>query len=345
MTVLLHSLIAPVSIKDALLSSIQLISSIYAGYFYLKVLHDLGPKYVYKVMLFLAILILLGSALELLNTPVKQMSELFRFNYYGSMNTGLNYRALIHYGGARPYFFTSEPSHIAKYFITIFMIIYSTSPRKAKNVILLLTLYIFSVIIIRSPLLLIIIALIVGYEYFIAKSLKISGKISSVFLIGMIIFISTIYMGNRFDSIQTGRDVSYFIRIGSLDEILLKTLKEYPLFGVGIGGKTIMESIVTDVYYDFGMMHSSIEGGNAERIANYLVVLILYFGLITSTVIFYLFYKILKISYIPNWYFLMFSVLAYSFSEGGMVTARVWVYIYSIVYISHVKSTWKELSH
>ena len=153
------------------------------------------------------------------------------------------------------------------------------------------------------------------------------------FVIILIIPFVYILMKGRIESILSGGDVSFFIRIASLPLIFKSISEQYFLSGVGIGGIEIIENAVIDSYIKSGFGKMLTLASNANRIANYFFTSFIYFGIIAGSFFYYMIFKLLKINSLNNKFFFYFMFITYSFFEGGLVTARVWIFIFIILFI------------
>ena len=135
------------------------------------------------------------------------------------------------------------------------------------------------------------------------------------------------------NSIASGQDVSFFIRISSIPLIFQIISEKHLLSGVGLGGIEIIEDEVITAYIRAGFSKNLIKGSNANRIASYIFSSIIYFGIIAGTVFYLILYRLLSLKNISNIFIFCIIFIVFGFFEGGLVTARVWIFVFSLVFI------------
>ena len=116
---MLHSFFAPVNFIESLNSIAQLFVSILIGFYFFQLLKSFKTPHLYRICLSVVIITLIGCFFEILGLPIKSFSDWFRSKFLFSSATE-NLRDVVHYGFARPYFFTTEPSHVAKFLFILF---------------------------------------------------------------------------------------------------------------------------------------------------------------------------------------------------------------------------------
>lgn len=226
-----------------------------------------------RYFLYATVLILVGCILENLEI-IKDISDSFRvrmfpFVYYNDV------RDIVDHGGIRPKLFTSEPSWVAGSFVlvsTVWLIL-SESPKKIAVYLSLLT---AMLLVSRSPVLFIGVTNLVAHiglserqhmrgsswlrrKYISRKYIKIvvAAAIGSL----LIAIVLVTFLQQRFENVLSGIDGSVTLRLYTPALIALETVRKYPIFGAGIGGKESIEPIMYSVFTSLDINVARIEEG------------------------------------------------------------------------------------
>ena len=156
---------------------IQLIySSSVALLFFINV-RKWEPELVSKLFLGFAIFILIGTMLEVYSL-FKDLSDDFRHWVFRRGIYEADLRDLALYGQIRPKLFTSEPSHVAKFYILSLFVWFALSRNSWRYMI-----YVFlmagGLIIIRSPVIVLSIPLALAVEILLRKSISLSSIVTN----------------------------------------------------------------------------------------------------------------------------------------------------------------------
>lgn len=236
-----------------LLSEVQLIYSMVIAFTGYVLISRLDRTTARSICRNLIALVLIGCVFEL-TTSFERFVNLIRYFIYPPLDVaGEDSRASILFGGPRPNLFASEPAHLAIFCLIIFLgwwaLAYS---RKEKVVVLLLTF--LTLVIIRSPILLLCPVCYYLLELHTAnKSIfslirfpRLLG-IGLLFLAALSAMVSLPRISERVDRIISGADDSFNIRIVAPAYYTMGVLRVTPLFGIGIGGTKTLRS--RDLYF------------------------------------------------------------------------------------------------
>lgn len=227
----------------------QLIYSMWVAFTGYILITRLDGSMVRKICIVMLLLILCGCILELTTNFLAVVNDV-RYAIYPPYDVAApDTRASYLFGGQRPNFFASEPSHLASFVVLLLMgwWIFARS-RLDKTVIGVVMLS--SILIIRSPIILIALAgfflvdIYQGQRSFVSALLKMRTVTASMALLAIFaIAVAIPPVTKRVQMIANGKDDSFNIRIVAPIFYAQNVLTESPLFGTGIRGTKTEESM------------------------------------------------------------------------------------------------------
>jgi len=134
------------------------------------------PELVSKLFMGFVLFILVGAMLEVY-TPFKYLSDEFRHWGFRSGLYEADLRDIFTYGQIRPKLFTSEPSHVAKFYI-LSLFVWFALTRNAWRYFIYIFFMAGGLTIIRSPIIVVSIPLALGVEIFLRKSINLSSIVT-----------------------------------------------------------------------------------------------------------------------------------------------------------------------
>jgi|GEM_PF-5435837 len=142
------------------------------------------------------------------------------------------------YGGIRPKLFTTEPSHIAKFYVLMLLAWYATA-RTSWRVPGLYALLAGGVLLVQSPTVLV--ALPACWIADLCRSRGGLGwllaAVAALLLAPLALVAGESLFAGRLAHILSGQDTSFLLRIVLPFEVMARVWSDYPLFGLGFGAK------------------------------------------------------------------------------------------------------------
>jgi len=274
-------------------------------------------KTLFAWMLFIAI----GVAAEATLPAVHQLSDSFRvWAYDGRFIYSDDMRDLGEYGRVRPKLFTQEPSHISKSLIVFGAGWYLLARGRSKRFWWLLSCVVVTTVFLRSPFVL----LAVPMAWLLDRSA--SGKrlpaagipvaVTAAGLVALQVFSA------RFESIQSGRDLSFVSRYQAPFEVTSRVLERHPLFGVGIGAK---EALWDDMAAALGPFFSAsyLRKVYLDHFNNAFANSLMFFGVVGAIIFYILVARWAKSFGVPTFAALL-VVLVFFQLDGALEGIRMW---------------------
>jgi len=224
-------------LPEQLTSYVQLVLAITSsiGVFRsLQMVGRLNPAGLSRTALWIFVLMSLGIALEVAG-PLRPVSDAIRGAIYDFGLYSNDTRDIGSYGWIRPKLFTSEPSHLGKFYgLCLFMAV-ACSPKLRFQVWLLLISLPF-IILVRSP------AVLPGLMCTCALvTLRIGPRriLLNPFILVMLVVFCGFFVYEIVETIRTRliqtMDPSLYIRLVRPFQLVLRTIEARPLLGYGIG--------------------------------------------------------------------------------------------------------------
>ena len=335
---------------------VHLFYSIVFSYFIFLFFLRYNPNKVARIFGIVSLLIIIGCILENYFPPFRTLSNNFRHLFFKKNVYEADLRDLILFGSVRPRLFTTEPSHVAKFFILSLFIWFTLTMNKKKYILFTLA-SVAGLFLIKSPVVVLIYPLAFVAEMFLFRDLRFfnelknfyqNGKIKKIyFRIFFILIILVILLAlaaftvlsKRVEQIIHGEDLSFLMRIFAPPWISYEVLKQYPIFGIGITAKELLISIITNVFKNFGFIVYDI-----NAITNVLWLFIIYYGLGGSLLILFIGKKFLNRVGIYSYSFLVGSILIFSQTMGGYVTIRWWFVVFMFILVNFFRTHHSQFS-
>jgi len=248
------------------------------------------PRAVQKTLFAWLVFIVVGVTLEKLFPPFREFSDTVRRIIFEGRwiydNPG---RDMRDYGFIRPKLFTQEPSHVAKSFVIFGTGWYVLSSFRRRFTLLLVCTAIVTLFL-GSPIVLLVVPL-AWFVNRVAAGRAISGiVVAGIPLLGVAAVLLTQVFSARFTGIRNGTDASFFSRYQGPYEVAIRTVAEYPVFGVGIGAK---EALWKEIYavYSFIYERSWLYRHYVEILSNAFANSFSFFGIVGALIFYFLIAK------------------------------------------------------
>ena len=247
------------------------------------------PETIRKTLFLWMIFVVGGVFLETEFSAFRAMSDAFRYAVFeGRFIYDSEVRDLREYGFVRPKLFTQEPSHVAKAFVVFGAGWYVLAARWRLPLLLACTALV--TLFLGSPIILLVLPLAWFLDR-VASGRSVSGVVAAGLpVLGIIAIAIGQVFSTRLARILSGQDASFVVRYQGPYEVALKTIEQYPIFGIGIGAKEALWEQIHVVYSPFFRS----EWGASWLYSNYLSILgnafansLAFFGIV-GAVIFYL---------------------------------------------------------
>jgi len=300
-----------------------------------------------KLFIFLTLILLFGSYIEVLVPQFRSIVEFIStlihndsINYI-SNEWSLNRDIIAHGGFARPSFFSSEPSNLAKSYVIFNALWFSSTQKKPNDLFKVLILLLLGFVAIRSPIIVLgAIICVILFIIYRKRSIKNILLNQIIFLFVILIFIFMYYvLKDRFTDIVLGYDTSANNRF-IVPLFLVKSSFEYNfLFGIGVSGSEVLLNQYNLLHsyfqvkehdiYTIGMVFPNSVFAHFAYLGA--------FGGVSSIYILNKFFKCFNNSNMKLFWLITFLV---SLTLGGYVGVYFWTYIFLVKVISntHISS-------
>ncbi len=145
-----------------------------------------------------------------------------------------NLRDQVLYGGVRPKLFTSEPSHVAKFYMVMLLVWYVTASAWWRTP-AVYSLLLAGVTVVQSPTMLVALPAIWAAD--LCRSRAGAGWLLAVALAPLGLTAAEALFAGRLEHILTGQDTSFIYRAVMPFDVMARVWADHPLFGLGIGAK------------------------------------------------------------------------------------------------------------
>lgn len=228
----------PEDLLNQTLSWMLLLLSLACGSIYAARLRDFGKVRIGQWFWWTAIILLVGAGLEI-SGPMKGLSDAFREVVYSDGLYTNDARDLANVGYVRPKLFTSEPSHLAKFFLLCVVISSLAKGKIFRHLVLLF----FGFAILGSSTVLLGLPILVAIG--VSKGLKTKRYRQVALLGGPIGFALALALGiwAVFDRLGFGGntiEASAFMRVVRPFLIAQLAFWEHPFVGFGMGSEALL---------------------------------------------------------------------------------------------------------
>ncbi|WP_299734774.1 hypothetical protein [uncultured Endozoicomonas sp.] len=318
-------------LADRINSLLILIYSISLGYIAFCMLLTSNKVFLESVFFKIVVVLLFGSFLEVA-TPFKQIVTLFKESLYYEHYLAFE-RDIEFFGIVRPTFFSSEPSHLAIFFMFCLLNWWLLTENKKKNLIYMVSL-LASLLVIRSPVLIGgFIFLAFNFIFFELKKLNAYQKPLAILILPAFFLISLYFLSDffaaRLDAMFSLRDASFVIRIVVPPMLTYEVITASPLFGVGIGGKEVLFSEIINLYDYFDVPPVIYVGRLGQQFNNLFWEYIQYYGLLGGSIGLYLFRRLFFALSLESFIlYIFFIMLLWSQFFGAINGVRFWSFFF-----------------
>ena len=287
----------------------------------------------------LTLVLLVGAALEVFVPPFKALSDSFRHIVFAHGVYENDTRDLLLYGAVRPKLFTSEPSHLAKYFV-LFTVAWFLITTKKQKYLWFFAYVIIGTFLIRSPIVLI--APIIGLASLLARK-EMNNHQKIVLLIVLFALLTPMALLSaetllipRLERISAGTDTSFIVRFLAPLQVMASVLRDHPILGLGFGAKelgldytnealTLLSNADYDVEYK-GLGH------------NFLFTSVIQFGLVGFPIFVLLLWRMLKIFAREELFLVTITMFGFMQAMGNPNSFRIWFFLFVLCAVVNVRS-------
>ncbi len=291
------------------------------------------------------VFLIVGVALELW-TPLRAVSDAFRSEFFSVLDPrNSDAREQLIAGGLRPKFFTSETSHLAKWFL-LGLAAWLAASRGPGRYLRFLLAAGAGAALIRSPITLGGLAVIVMALLYIDQERGVSGLLRrgdvrrlvlfAVVGLGAAVLVAAIggtFLRGRLLRLVSGQDFSTLIRLVAPVFVAERVLTVYPLFGVGLGGNELLLTPVKESFVSLGIPLSSFaaEENLIQKVTNAFWLHWIYLGLAGGLAQIATLAAALRMFRVRHRGYLVVFVLMYANVQGAYYGARLWTAIFVIL--------------
>lgn len=334
-------------VTSRVLSFIYLLYSVAIGYALYLELSGWSRREVAALFLGVMLFILVGCALEDYVPLFRSLSNAFRSAVFERGVYGADTRDQVLFGMIRPKLFTSEPSHVAKFFLlssTVWLGLTNTRYRYLKFGAMAAA----ALILIRSPILILTVPLALIVKIWldsdgVIRTMTRAPTRDRLFLAALMVAgvallgvaIGTI-LQERFLRILAGRDGSFFLRIVAPMQIAVRAILHNPVFGVGLGGNDAIADEMRAVFRLSTVDVGRIEDNLASKVFNLFWMHWMFLGLVGGTAVLAALGWMTRVLGGRRLAFVFLSLLIFSQTMGGYVGARAWTFLFMLVIVSVV---------
>lgn len=297
-----------------------------------------------KLFLFFVMFILIGCTLENY-AGLGPISDAFRQTVFESGIYDSDRRDVWISGIIRPKLFTSEPSHVGKFFILSLITWLALSTYRWRYF-LFIVFFTLGFFLIRSPMVLMCVPAAMLVYFFLErkKGANLRQQVAFIFSLGVLGMVASILiltfavtiLSNRISQTEAGKEDSFSVRILAPVFITGLTLQKSVLFGAGISGT---ESIWPEIRA--GLTAAGIGGASEAQeldkfLKNVFFMHWIYYGLLGGILMVFVIYRFMLAMGVehPLFCFLLVSVFANTMS--GPNSPRFWTFFIVTMLISQI---------
>jgi hypothetical protein len=233
---------------------IQLTYSLAIGYALFLTVRRADRRQIARLFLAFALVIVVGCLLETYG-GFRPISDAVRNVLYSKGLYENDARDLLFYKRVRPKFFASEPSSVT-FCYTLFTFIWLVTSQWRWKLPLYLVLVGLGLFAMPGPTLLLMLVLLLPYLLFLdsrrrgridATRFLVVAMVAALFALMALLLAKTLF-AERFESVTSGNDPSFFYRVQGPALAGLDIMRRYPVTGVGLTGEPFIEREITNLY-------------------------------------------------------------------------------------------------
>lgn len=320
-------------------SSLLLILGIVLGYLFFNAASFVETERLSKILLAVIVFIITGMIFEVSGFGyVAEISDLFRHYFFeGHMYTS-DLRDISLHGGIRPKFFTSEPSHVAKYLCVFIVCWWLISQDRNKNY-LVIFFTLLGTILLRSPQMVAIPVAFIAI-YICRPNIGFKNRTIRFVLVFTLISLSVLFLylmaremlPARIFMILNGEDNSLYQRLFAPMILTEATFTTHPWLGYGVGSSASLDTIIKE---NLGM---SLAGGTTfeqlRSVANAFFAHWISFGIFGGIVLGALYAKLLHELTGESGTFLAIALVSlFALQQGGYNGSRIWFFFFLVAIV------------
>lgn len=339
-------------IVQKILSTLNFCSSLFVGYVVFinykhKKLNNLS-----NFFLILALFLLFGAVAERWLPLVREISDAVRALLATNQQPyDADARDIMMTGIVRPKFFSLEPSYLAKSYALLVTFWAATAPPRFRTWVHFFSLIASGLFVMRSPTILAIAPAGLFAVSFLSRPSDESVSQRYIFLLLSIVGASLIslvllsvgaqWMAGRISMIDSGHDISSKIRVMVPLLVANRSISEYPIFGIGLGGKHAIAATVLWAGTSVGVTRKFLEDSGLANNAfhNTLLEFWATFGIVGGVLIGRFLFKLFRLRMnAGGWFFAIFATCL-SMTGPYVGSAYFWVAIGLAAAVAFARST------
>lgn len=316
---------------------VQLTYSLLITYAFFLAASHFGRQRLGAIFFFFSVAIVAGALLESHVVAFKDISDAWRARMFDFGVYRSDIRDLMIYGRIRPKLFTSEPSAMI-YMFTLCSFAWYVLSRNRLKLLGYACLLGAGFFVMRGPTLLLGFALVPVYKILIDSRQGLPGAtrvnipmavgmmICAVLLLGLALFVGSVFFAARLDDVLAGQDPSFFSRVIGPFLTTIAVVGEHPLTGAGLTGWEYIEPIVQQVYTNSPFLVSNFMFGTAaESVTNYFWLHWIFLGLFWGGLTLIALTFFLNSLGTPSILFCWTVWMVFGQASGGYVDPRTWL--------------------
>lgn len=314
-----------------LASWVVFIYGIVIGYSAYLELTQWGRAELEKLLKILIWAILIGVALEVFVPPFKAFSDTVRHTIFAANLYEGDVRDLYLYGAVRPKLFTSEPSHLAKYF-ALFTVGWLLITRHRHKYIWFFGFVVVGMFLIRSPIVLI--APIIAFaNLFITTEMSNQRKILLLFgvlavLLPLVLLSAETILVPRLERISAGKDTSFIVRFLAPYVVMAEVIRDHPVLGLGFGAKEIGLDYTREAALGLSSAAHDVQIRGIGH--NFLFTSVIQFGLAGFPVFIFLLWRMIVIFGRDEFFMITMTMVGFMQAMGNPNSFRIWFFMFML---------------
>jgi hypothetical protein len=315
---------------------IQLTYSLAVGYALFLTVKRAERRQIARLFLAFALVIVVGCLLENYG-GLRPVSDAVRNALYRKGVYENDLRDLMFYNRIRPKFFASEPASVT-FCYTLFTFIWLVTSAWRWKLPLYLGLVGLGLFAMPGPTLLLMLVLLLPYLLFLgsrrngridASRFLVVALVAVLFSMGALLLAKTLF-AQRFESVTSGNDPSFFYRVQGPALAGLDIMSRYPIAGAGLSGEPVIEREITNLY-----LRSSYYSGGwkvvspaTELLINYFWLHWIYLGVVWGVAIIAVISGWLRVLGVPSAAFCWVTWAILGQASGAYVGPTCWAVLF-----------------
>lgn len=319
---------------------LQLAYSLTIGYaLFITLVHG-QRRQIASILLAFCVFIVVGCLLESY-AGLRPLSDAVRERIYDAAYVyDADLRDEVLYGKVRPKLFTAEPSAVT-FAYTHFCSVWLVTSTWRHKLVVYAGLVGAGLIVMPGPTLILMLLLAIPYFIFLSgyadgtrrgsAATRLIGAITlSAALLGVAIWIGSIFFAERLQELSSGNDASFFYRFTGPMLVAFEMFQKYPWGGAGLTGEQFIANDVINVYMNAPGFHSAWRIPKiSEVLTNFFWLHWIYLGLVWGTVILAGISLWLRVLAVPSVLYCWSCWLILGQASGAYVGPKTWAVLFT----------------